>query len=330
MTGDEKGSLGRPEQWEPLVSVIVNCYNGEAYLGEALESVAGQTYRNWEVVFWDNASTDRSGEIARSFGPKVKYHRAQQTIPLGAARNRALSEAHGDLIAFLDADDLWEPEKLELQVPLFRNPEVGLVYCDVTSFNDRGEQRAVSDRKTYFRGSRFPELLAEYPLYMSSVVLRREALERGGLQFNERFEMVEEADLFLRVAYDWHIDYVPEVLAHWRVHAGSGVWSRYELMASETEEMMELFDESMPGFRDRYPDAVRVKEVWISRTRALSQWRDGDAAAARRTIRERGATSLHLMVLWWLTFLPAGLILPLLYRLKGTVVYPAGDQEQVG
>ena len=70
----------------PLVSVVMNCYNGERYLREAIESVCAQTHQNWEIVFWDNGSTDRSASIAQGHGDRVRYFRAAQTTPLGAAR----------------------------------------------------------------------------------------------------------------------------------------------------------------------------------------------------------------------------------------------------
>ena len=87
---------------QPLVSVVMNCYNGEKYLKEAIESVYAQTYRNWEIIFWDNASTDNSKRIAKSFDSKLHYFLGERTITLGAARNKALSKCNGDYIAFLE------------------------------------------------------------------------------------------------------------------------------------------------------------------------------------------------------------------------------------
>ena len=76
----------------PLVSVIMNCYNGDKYLPNAIESVYSQTYSNWEIIFWDNCSTDNSADIAQSFDDRVMYHRTSKTTPLGEARNLALKQ----------------------------------------------------------------------------------------------------------------------------------------------------------------------------------------------------------------------------------------------
>ena len=118
---------------KPLVSVIINCFNGEKYLCEALDSVITQTYKNWEIIFWDNQSTDKSAEIFKSYkDSRLKYYCASShTAILYEARNYALKKTNGDFIAFLDVDDWWLPNKLEKQIPLFDDPNVGLVYGNV-------------------------------------------------------------------------------------------------------------------------------------------------------------------------------------------------------
>ena len=87
----------------PKVSIIMNCLNGEEYLRQALDSVFGQTYDDWEIIFWDNASTDKSAAIASSYGERVRYFKSSVTHPLGKARNLAIKEAMGDFIAFWTA-----------------------------------------------------------------------------------------------------------------------------------------------------------------------------------------------------------------------------------
>ena len=115
---------------QPLVSIIINCFNGEEYLREALESVITQTYKNWEIIFWDNQSIDTSAQIFKSYqDSRLKYYLApSHTKILYEARNYALKKVTGDFIALLDVDDYWLPDKLEKQMPLFNDPKVGLVY----------------------------------------------------------------------------------------------------------------------------------------------------------------------------------------------------------
>ena len=122
----------------PLVSVIMNCRNCEKYLKEAVDSVLSQTYQNWEIIFWDNQSTDSSAVIFKAYNdPRLRYYLAPEYTPLGGARNLAMQKANGEFIAFLDCDDIWLPLKLEKQIPVFDKESVGLVICDTIFFNDK-------------------------------------------------------------------------------------------------------------------------------------------------------------------------------------------------
>ena len=106
--------------YKPLVSVIMNCYNGEEFLSEAINSVLSQTYDNWELIFWDNLSSDKSKEIFSNFkDDRLKYKLSDKHTNLSEARIKAINASQGDLIAFLDVDDFWKEDKLEKQVSLF-------------------------------------------------------------------------------------------------------------------------------------------------------------------------------------------------------------------
>ena len=144
----------------PKVSIIMNCLNGATYLNEAIDSIFSQTYTNWEIIFWDNASTDESGDIAQSYGKKVRYFRSDIKDCLGAARNKAFAKCSGEYIAFLDVDDLWMPEKLERQLSLFNtNSKLGMVFCDAIKFNATGYQFRFFKRISPARGKVFGDLL---------------------------------------------------------------------------------------------------------------------------------------------------------------------------
>ena len=99
-----------------LVSIIMNCHNGETFLREAIKSVLNQSYKKWELIFWDNNSTDKSAQIFKSFKDKrLKYFFRKRKVSLYESRNSAIKKAKGEFIAFLDADDLWCSNKLFLQ-----------------------------------------------------------------------------------------------------------------------------------------------------------------------------------------------------------------------
>ena len=105
---------------KPLVSIIMNCFNGEKYLIESLKSIQNQNYKNWELIFWDNKSTDRSKTIFKKFKDKrFKYYYAKKFTNLYTARNLAIKKAKGKILTFLDVDDLWTSNKLLKQVNFF-------------------------------------------------------------------------------------------------------------------------------------------------------------------------------------------------------------------
>ena len=111
----------------PLVSVIINCYNGEKYLRQAIDSVLSQSYKNFEIIFWDNQSTDASAELVQSFNDsRIKYFLSPNHTVLYGARNQAVQKASGDFLSFIDCDDIWSREKLERQLRLFDDEDVGL------------------------------------------------------------------------------------------------------------------------------------------------------------------------------------------------------------
>ena len=115
---------------QPLVSVIINCFNGEKYLSEAINSVLLQTYKNWELIFWDNQSSDRSAEIALSYDdPRIKYFYASKHTLLYEARNQAIEKSKGEFIAFLDVDDWWEVDNATMDEVALRLFDKGMVTC---------------------------------------------------------------------------------------------------------------------------------------------------------------------------------------------------------
>ena len=127
----------------PLVSVIINVLNGAATLPEAVDSVLSQTFGDWELVVWDDGSTDGSAELlSRYTDGRIRYVCSEQQLPLGQARQRAIDLARGVWIAFLDQDDIWLPHKLERQLALARDrSDVALTYGRTVRFYPGGAER---------------------------------------------------------------------------------------------------------------------------------------------------------------------------------------------
>ena len=299
----------------PAVSVIMNCLNGGPELAEALESVRRQTFRDFEIIFWDNGSTDGSAELAKSFGPQLRYFRGPETVPLGAARNLALAEARGRHVAFLDCDDLWRPEKLQKQVALFEaNPRVGLV-CTDTEIVEKGRVLSrVFAQSAPGRGMVFAELMARQWISMSSAMLRREALESvapageagdgAPRWFDEGLNVCEEADLFYRVAHDWELDYIDEPLTVWRVHGGNTTFRKFGQFADETLRILDKHRRLYPGYDAEHADLVALLTRRAAFQKAVALWREGRNAEAREAVRPWRASSPKYRLFWAASYLP--------------------------
>ena len=237
----------------PLVSVIMNARNAARYVCEAIDSVLAQTYSNWEIIFWDNCSEDETARLINNYADhRLHYFLAEKFTPLGHARNEAICRAHGEFIAFLDCDDIWLPHKLEFQIPLFEDSSVGLVYSNSRFFNNAGHTQRLYRKRLPCSGECFRQLLGRYFLSMETVVLRRSALEEQPYWFDERFNMIEEADLFRRIGYRWKICGISDPLAMWRVHGNSWTFRHPELLRSESELMIERYCELFPDFKKIY------------------------------------------------------------------------------
>ena len=204
---------------QPLVSVIMNCFNGEKYLKDAIDSVISQTYKNWELIFWDNQSKDKSSEIFKSYKDKrLKYFLANQHTTLYKARNLAIEKSKGDYIAFLDTDDLWEKDKLELQMHFFNNPEVGVVFSNAWIIKKNIKKKKLHEKKKLPQGHIYDNLIKNYNVGIVTAVIRKAYYVKLKKKFDERFSIIGDFDLFLRLSKICKFQSIQKPLASYRLH----------------------------------------------------------------------------------------------------------------
>jgi glycosyltransferase involved in cell wall biosynthesis len=207
-----------------LPSIVIPTRNMSGSLRQAIESVLRQTYRDFELIVVDDASQDATGEIVATIrDPRLHLIRHQEKRGPSAARNTGILNATGDCVAFLDADDIWLPEKLERQVDLLsRQPSVGFVYCGTHEVD-----ASLRFLRTPALGPPWPpagpdafiRLLKQENCVvapLSTMMLRRACLDQVGL-FDETIVQAEEFELLLHLAYHWDIAFVPEPLVLYRM-----------------------------------------------------------------------------------------------------------------
>lgn len=201
---------------DPLVSVIIPCYNYGRYLSEALDSLLAQTYANWECIIVDDGSTDNTREVAGGYTQKdsrFKYFH-QSNSGVSGARNRALQEANGTYIQLLDADDLLEKEKFRLQVAfLEEHPDVDLVYSIMVFFRDGDKTRLSAPRLIHNknpvsgRGEPLLNSLIDDNLFLPSCSLARRSLYDDVGLFQKGIEGIEDWHYFYRAALLYKVFY---------------------------------------------------------------------------------------------------------------------------
>jgi glycosyltransferase involved in cell wall biosynthesis len=205
---------------KPLISVIIPTYNCAQYVGEAVASVLGQTYKSNNIIVVDDGSSDATSEVLTPYMDEIHYI-YQPNQGVAVARNRGLAASTGELFAFLDADDVWLPEKLERQVHcLAHNPNAGLVYTNHLILDGDAGLRAVPPAPQSYQGYCYSQLFLGNPVHASSVVIRRKCLDYVGV-FDEQIHRAsaEDYDLWLRVARYFEFAYIPDPLTLYRKHA---------------------------------------------------------------------------------------------------------------
>ncbi len=212
-----------------LVSVIIPVYNGERYLGEALASVLQQSYRPLEIIVVDDGSQDGTAQVAQQFGDQVRYtFQTQQGT--GPARNHGVALARGDFLAFLDADDLWLPHKLQLQMnALQQDPTLAMAFGQVEQFYSP----ELTDHAQPDLGNR--QTLAG--VCASAMLIRRKDFLRVGL-FDPAWiiEFLEWYSRAQRVGLSTCI--LPETVAKRRIHQNNLTVREHTLIRSEYLRLM--------------------------------------------------------------------------------------------
>jgi glycosyltransferase involved in cell wall biosynthesis len=188
----------------PRVTVIIPAHNAERHIGEALQSVARQTYSDWEAVVADDASSDDTAGVVATFAPRAKLARSDRNLGPADARNLAISQASGELLAFLDADDQWLPDYLEQLVRLYDESSqaagdgVGIVACDAFLLEDDGRPAGTyAERFGSHEAVTLTSLLKANSMLVCSLAPRAVVEEVGGFS-NETFG-TEDYDLWLRI-----------------------------------------------------------------------------------------------------------------------------------
>lgn len=218
------------------VDVVIPAFNAARFLPSALESVAAQSFCDWQIVLVDDGSTDDTRDVIapflERFGTKLTYIR-QENRGLPAARNKAIQSSHSEFLALLDADDVWLPNRLSESVRVLqKRPNAGLAYGLITYIDAEGQPlRTFEGNLRHAEGKIAPYIyMRKVELPCPTITFRRKCIDVVGL-FDETMRSTEDRDLWLRIALQYEVAYIPSVLAHYRLSANS--------MSTNTQRMFE-------------------------------------------------------------------------------------------
>ena len=271
----------------PKISVVIPCYNSATTIQETIESVLVQTYRDFEIIVVDDGSTDGSKEMIHSYGDQVRYF-YQPNAGQAAARNKGIREAKGEYIAFLDADDLWLPEKLDKQIQVLSTRNVDWCYCDCMNFEDEtGKELGRYSQLMYApaEGIVAKKILFGNFIASPTPVVKKELLIACGL-FDESISIRsrEDWELWLRLAVKSEIAYLSEVLAKRRIHKSSITYMEdpqkaYESHVAVIKKIVTLYPAPLMDFCDL---AIAHYAARFSR----SHWLAGNMKQAKQLIHK--------------------------------------------
>lgn len=304
------------------VSVVIPCYNGRAYVADAVGSVLAQTYEDLELIVVDDGSSDDSRDIVRSFDdPRLRLVERGVNGGIAAARNTGVRESHGEYVAFLDQDDTWYPRKIEKQVEVLDRDtagEIGLVFAAREIVRDGKRSRVARDL-------RFPKPIEEAPrrdvlaalmernfVWLISALVRRSCFDDVGFFTESIRSGADDLDFCVRLAMKYRLAYVDEVLVTRREH-GENYTDPTRMLADDLDiiDRIARFDPGLEGLRRR-----RRSELHF---RCGRWWQDrGERGKAREAFRESlraGPGKVKALGALWLVALgPAGEGLVRLYN----------------
>ncbi len=308
-----------------LISVVIPAYNAEQFIGQTIQSVLDQTYPCHEIIVVDDGSTDRTQEVLKKFDGKI-HCLSQQNKGPSAARNAGIQAAQGDFICFLDADDLWIPEKLEVQLAFMEaNPDIALVCSDYEEFNKEGIVLSsfLAEKHHMFPtfptvagplNNAFEKLVFENFVGTPTVMVRKSCLEKTGV-FDEEIRSVEDRDLWLRISASYRIACIPRIFCKKRVHQ-MNVSKQTELAVRGKIRVLEknwkLFPQLVPDrmWRTHLAEGYcQLGYLLLEKNQRKCAFKAGMLSLKHMVLRGPRDPSLKLMP-WWMSvgLIPAALL----------------------
>jgi glycosyltransferase involved in cell wall biosynthesis len=228
------------------ISVIINTYNSESFISETISSLRAQTYGEWEAIVWDNGSNDSTLEIVASFNDsRIRCFVDSEKVSLYQSRVNALHECSGELVAFLDHDDVWLPDKLSIQKEVFQDEGVSCSSTDILIIrtDDNLEARISSGKKVRTYHEKYVtklQLTKRYRVAMSTLMARRTSLLKCLPSPIPDYTIIEDFDLVFRLLDEGKLETIRKALTLYRLHS-SNYSAQTDVYQREVEQWLKSY-----------------------------------------------------------------------------------------
>ena len=198
----------------------MNCYNGDSFLGEAINSILAQGYTNWEIIFWDNQSTDESAKIFHSYNdPRFKYYRSENQTNLSSARKNALLRCTGEYVAFLDVDDVWHSNKLAIQILELQASDADAIYSNYNVKNENNKEQYIRYKKNELpEGNITRHLLKRNFVNLLTLIVKKKSISSLENIFPSDLAFACDYDFVIRLSHQLKFKCIEESLGLYRIH----------------------------------------------------------------------------------------------------------------
>jgi len=315
----------------PRVSVIIPTYNLANYISETIDSVLAQDYKDYEIIVVDDGSTDNIKETLMKYDGKIKYI-YQKNQGCAVARNKGIIEAKGEYIALLDADDIWLPDKLRLQVDLIdENRNVAMVFTDFESFSSNEIIRYSCSRSrrswekdsfkykvsqlkfndgTILKGNLYEELIFSCLPHISTVLITKKSLLEIGC-FDENVDSISDYDLWIRISKNYPLLYFNKVTTRYRVREDSMSGNMDIRGIRYAKWFGKLFEKHIKYCPDKYRGLFKKRIIQSYRSAAwgylnLNDLREVRRLSFRSLVYDKTQIKLYLYIL--ISFLPVNFV----------------------
>lgn len=297
------------------ISVIIPTYNCGRFIAQAIDSVLAQTFQDFEIIVVDDGSNDDTRKIINRYGEKVKYLYQQQT-GVSCARNRGINASTGRFIAFLDADDLWLPTKLEKQMELFHSAEnIGMVFTENCLFDSQGVFKKKTGKRRLMNGNLARNIFLLSGVVTPTVMVKKNILDEIG-GFEESLMCAEDDNLWIRIAALYKVRLIDEPLAKIRDHESR--------LTKEKSLIIQSIFQNIEFLCSKYGDEVKnVIEPVVAKKKAslyfdmgYEYFERGNLAKAKKEFRnawKNNKYNIHIILYLFFSLLPPHILRCLLW-----------------